>query len=105
MTAAIEEKIWVELEIASGDSVTGYNGLIAVADYEALEHGTLQRPFVKLSDVHWYRLTDQDGGWKRKELIEYGAGQHTEYGREALIRSDIILTVFKLRHGPRDPNP
>ena len=96
----MEEFIWVEIELQSGDSVTGYNGQMSILDYFSIENGTIEKPFIKLNHIHWYKINSDDE-WKHKELIEYGKGKYAEYDQEALIRVDLIYTIFRLKHGPK----
>lgn len=100
------ELIWVEIELCVGHSVTSYNGQMYLEDYTRIERGFIEMPFIKLMNVHWYELPDDDKeGWKKKKLIEYGAGNHSEYDTEALLKAENIVTIFRLKHGPRLENP
>jgi hypothetical protein len=99
---AERELIWVELELSSGDMVANYNGQIYLEDYNRIERGFTEVPFIKVFNLHWYELSDEDqDDWKeKKKLIEYGEGDYSEYDSEALIKIEHIIAVFRLKHGP-----
>ena len=50
------EMIWVEVETnAVGVSTSGYNGSVNYLNYENVMLGNHRAPFLKLSNVHWYK--------------------------------------------------
>ena len=98
---AEREKVWVEVELCSGHGLSSYNGQMFLDDYRRIENGFTENPFIKMFNIHWYDLSDEEG-WKSKELIAYGSGKYAEYDDEALIRVDTIQTIFKLKHGPKE---
>ena len=97
------EMIWVEVETnAGGVSTSGYNGSVNYLDYENVMLGNHKAPFLKLSNVHWYKWPDDEDDWQGKKLVEYGKGEYTEYAGEMVIRIDTIVIIQRLQHGPKD---
>lgn len=99
------ENIWVEIETNEGGVDTnGYNGQISILDYEAIYNGEYKRPFVKITNTHWYIYPDKEEeqlGENIKIRI-YGEGKYSHYHGDMLIKTETIVTIQRLMHGPKD---
>ena len=88
-----EQLIWVEIELEVGESYNNYNCQIALSDYRRIENGFTENPFLKIYNVHWYKLPSGDDDWQGKKLVEYGVGDYSEYSGEGILQISRITSL------------
>lgn len=97
------KKVWIEIETSKGGSDTYiFSGQIDSEEMSRLIQGRMERPYIKLENVFWYRYENDEEKWRSagKHLFKYGEGDYMSYTGEMYFHKDSVLNISALKYGP-----